>query len=64
MIGWEHWGSPFSDDVIVNSIVCPYCKARYVEIEEEVFNFCPNCGSPVTEKALEIIRNRKRGEIE
>lgn len=42
---WEHWGSPFSDDSIANSRVCSLCKARYVEIEDEVFNFCPNCGS-------------------
>lgn len=42
---WKHWGSPFSDDSIANSIVCSLCKARYVEIEDEVFNFCPNCGS-------------------
>lgn len=42
---WEHWGSPFSDDSIANSIVCSLCKARYVEIEDEVFNFCPNCGA-------------------
>ena len=42
---WEHWGSPFTDDTIANSIVCTRCKARYVEIDGEVFNFCPNCGS-------------------
>ena len=42
---WEHWGSPFTDDTIANSIVCTRCKARYVEIDGEVFNFCPNCGA-------------------
>ena len=42
---WERWGSPFSDDTIANSIVCSICKARYVEIDGEVFNFCPNCGA-------------------
>ena len=51
---WEHWGSPFTDDTIANSIVCTRCKARYVEIDGEVFNFCPNCGSD----------NRKKGEAE
>lgn len=51
---WEHWGSPFSDDSIANSIVCSLCKARYVEIEDEVFNFCPNCGADM----------RKEGEVE
>ena len=42
---WEHWGSPFSDDTIADSIVCSVCKARFVEIKGEVFNFCPNCGA-------------------
>lgn len=44
---WEHWGSPFTDECIANSIVCSLCKARYVEIEGacEVFNFCPHCGA-------------------
>lgn len=52
---WEHWGSPFTDDCIANSIVCSLCKARYVEIEGEVFNFCPNCGADM---------RRKEGEAE
>lgn len=51
---WEHWGSPFTDDTIANSIVCTRCKARYVEIDGEVFNFCPNCGADM----------RKEGEAE
>ena len=42
---WEHWGSPFSDDTIADSIVCSVCKARFVEVKGEVFNFCPNCGA-------------------
>ena len=42
---WEHWGSPFSDEQVVNSIVCSVCGARFVEIQDEVFNFCPNCGA-------------------
>lgn len=46
---WEHWGSPFTDDTIANSIVCSICKARYVEIEGEIFNFCPNCGADMRE---------------
>ena len=46
---WEHWGSPFTDDTIANSIVCSLYKARYVEIENEVFNFCPNCGADMRE---------------
>ncbi len=47
---WEHWGSPFTDDCIANSIVCSLCKARYVEIEGEVFNFCPNCGADMRQE--------------
>jgi hypothetical protein len=47
---WEHWGSPFTDDTIANSIVCTRCKARYVEIDGEVFNFCPNCGADMRRK--------------
>ena len=50
---WEHWGSPFSDDTIANSIVCTRCKARYVEIDGEVFNFCPNCGADMREGEAE-----------
>lgn len=46
---WEYWGSPFTDDTIANSIVCTRCKARYVEIEGEAFNFCPNCGADMRE---------------
>ena len=46
---WEHWGSPFSDDTIADSIVCSVCKARFVEIKGEVFNFCPNCGARMKE---------------
>lgn len=42
---WEHWGSPFSDEQVVYSIVCSVCGARFVEIQGEIFNFCPNCGA-------------------
>lgn len=38
---------------------CSECKYAY----RHAFNFCPNCGMPMTEKALEMIRNRKRGVI-
>lgn len=50
---WAHWGSPFADDTIANSIVCSICKARYVEIEGEVFNFCPNCGADMRKSGEE-----------
>ena len=46
---WYHWGSPFSDDSIADSIVCSVCKARFVEIKGELFNFCPNCGARMKE---------------
>lgn len=39
---------------------CSECNYEtFGDICEE-FNFCPNCGTPMTEKALEIIRNRRR----
>ena len=42
---WQHWGSPFSDEQVINSIVCSVCGTRFVEIQDEIFNFCPNCGA-------------------
>lgn len=62
---WEHWGSPFTDDCIANSIVCSLCKARYVEIESEVFNFCPNCGADMRVKGeLNRVSKELNSEIE
>ena len=42
---WEHWGSPFSEDDIINIMVCTNCGMRFVEIKGEIFHYCPNCGA-------------------
>ena len=42
---WEHWGSPFSEDDIVNTMVCTNCGMRFVEIKGETFYYCPHCGA-------------------
>lgn len=43
---------------------CPECNYEACAVvAKEVYNFCPNCGMPMNERALEIIRNRKRGVI-
>ena len=42
---WEHWGSPFSEDDIINTMVCTNCGMRFVEIKGETFYYCPNCGA-------------------
>lgn len=54
--------SPFdsTSEVIYTCSRCDYsCGDRIAEI----WNFCPNCGAPMNEKALEILRKReKEGE--
>ena len=42
---WEHWGSPFSEDDIINTMVCTNCGMRFVEIKGETFYYCPHCGA-------------------
>ena len=47
---WEHWGSPFSEDDIINTMVCTNCGMRFVEIKGEIFYYCPNCGAKMENK--------------
>ena len=47
---WEHWGSPFSEDDIINTMVCTNCGMRFVEIKGEIFYYCPNCGARMENK--------------
>lgn len=47
---WEHWGSPFSEDDIINTMVCTNCGMRFVEIKGETFYYCPNRGADMRGK--------------
>lgn len=39
--------------------ICGFIKT-YIE-DFGLYSFCPNCGTPMTEKALEILRKREGG---
>lgn len=42
--------------------ICSHCECdepyKFAENDVDVYNFCPNCGMPMTEEALKILARR------
>ena len=45
-------------EICYDYFYCSGCGYAY----KHAFNFCPNCGLPMNEKALEILRKREGGK--
>lgn len=50
---------PFKTIGGASGLICERCKYReYDHVKYAIFNFCPCCGSPMTDEAVDILWKR------
>lgn len=66
-INKEQVGKTWKGEWEPGNPICPVCgKDKFKDLDADIWadwmpNFCPNCGAPMTDEAVEIVRQRLEG---